>query len=113
MDFKYKKTKGMDKNEAIKIAKKYASLVSSKFQIDNVFLFGSYAKGTQHADSDIDLAFIFKSTDDIIDMQIELMMMRTDDELMIEPHPFSLSDFEPSNPMASEIIKNGIELRNY
>jgi len=78
-----------------------------------VILFCSYAKGTNHVDSDIDLAIIFKSIDDIIDMQIELMKMRTDDDLMIEPHPFSLSDFQASNPVVSEILKNGIELKNY
>ena len=103
----------MDKSEAIKIAIKYVDSIQSKFQIENVILFGSFAKGTNHSDSDIDLAIIFKSIDDIIDMQIELMKMRTDDDLMIEPHPFSLSDFQSSNPVVSEILKTGIELKNY
>ena len=103
----------MDKSEAIKIAIKYTDSIRTKYRIENVILFGSYAKGTNHADSDIDLAIIFKSIDDIIDMQIELMKMRTDDDLMIEPHPFSLSDFQPSNPVVSEILKTGIEIKNY
>ena len=103
----------MDKKEAIIIAKKYADLVSHHYQIENVILFGSFAKGTNNPDSDIDLAIIFKSIDDIIEMQIELMKLRTDDDLLIEPHPFAISDFTPSNPIISEIIKNGIELKNY
>ena len=103
----------MDKSKAIKIAKRYADSVGCKHQIESVILFGSYAKGTNHGDSDIDLAIIFKSVDDIIDMQIELMKMRTDDDLMIEPHPFNSSDFQASNPVVSEILKNGIELKNY
>ncbi len=103
----------MDKNEAIRIAKRYIDTISSRYQIENVILFGSFAKGTYHADSDIDLAIIFNSLDDIIDMQIELMKMRTDDDLLIEPHPFIITDFNPSNPVASEILKNGIELTNY
>ena len=41
------------------------------------------------------------------------MKLRTDDDLLIEPHPFAISDFTPSNPIISEIIKNGIELKNY
>ncbi len=102
----------MDKSEAIKIAKRYVDSVCLKYQIENVILFGSYAKGTNHVDSDIDLAIIFKSIDDVIDMQIELLKMRTDDDLLIEPHPFSLSDFHESNPIVCEIMKNGIEL-NY
>lgn len=36
--------------------------------------------------------------------------MRSDDDLMIEPHPFSLSTFENSDPIVTEILKSGIEL---
>lgn len=103
----------MDKNEAIRIANRYLEIVSSRYHIEHVILFGSYAKGTYHADSDIDLAIVFKSLDDTIDMQIELMKLRTDDDLLIEPHPFQLTDFNSANPVVSEILKNGIELTNY
>ncbi len=103
----------MDKREAIKIAKRYISLIESRYEIVNVILFGSFAKGTNHSDSDIDLAIVFKSVDDIVDMQIELMKMRTDDDLLIEPHPYRESEFEDSNPVVYEILRNGIELNNY
>ena len=103
----------MDKSEAIKIAKRYINAVSGRYQVENVILFGSFAKGTSHADSDIDLAIIFKSIDDIIEMQIDLMKLRTDDDLLIEPHPFKMSDFNLSNPVVSEILKHGIELKNF
>jgi uncharacterized protein len=102
----------MDKSEAIKIVKRYVGLIAKKYQIEKIILFGSYIKGTNHPDSDIDLAIIVESVDDIIDMQIDLMRMRTDDDLMIEPHPFSVSDFKLSNPIAADIIKNGIEIQN-
>ena len=78
----------MDKNEAIKLAQGYIRRISRKYQIENAILFGSFATGTNHADSDIDIAIIFRSADDIIDLQIELMKMRNDDDLLIEPHPF-------------------------
>ena len=103
----------MDKNEAIKLAKKYVKRVGNKYQIENAILFGSFAKGTNHADSDIDIAIIFRSAGDIIDLQIELMKMRSDDDLLIEPHPFNKSDFNMSNPVAAEIIKNGIEIISF
>jgi len=103
----------MDKNEAIKIAKRYIDSVSKKYQIESAILFGSYAKGTYHADSDIDIAIILKKIDDVIDMQIELMCLRSDDDLLIEPHPFSETDFKISNPVVAEILKNGIEIMNY
>ena len=103
----------MDKEGAIKIAERYISLVGKKYKIENAILFGSFAKGTNRIDSDIDLAIIFKSIDDIIDLQIELMKMRTGDDLLIEPHQFSANDFKSSNPVVSEILKNGIEIVNY
>lgn len=102
----------MDKNEAIEIAKKYIDNVSRRYKISSVILFGSFAKGTNHSDSDIDLAIVFESVDDIIEMQIELLRLRTDDDLLIEPHPFQMADFNLSNPVVSEILKNGIELIN-
>ena len=100
----------MDKNEAIKIAERYVESISTKYQIERAILFGSFAKGNYHADSDIDIAIVFKSIDDIIDLQIQLMQLRTDDDLLIEPHPFKISDFNLSNPMVAEIKKHGIEI---
>jgi uncharacterized protein len=103
----------MDKNEAIKIAKRYIDSISSKYQIESAILFGSFAKGTNHPDSDIDIAIVFKTVDDIIDLQIQLMQLRSDDDLLIEPHPFKISDFHVSNPVVAEIKKNGIEILDY
>ena len=103
----------MDKSDAIKIAKRYVDKVSEKYQIENVILFGSFAKGTNHDDSDIDLAIVFKQLHNIMDMQVELMCLRGDNDLLIEPHPFLLSDFNLSNPVVAEILKNGIELKSF
>jgi len=103
----------MDKADAIKIAERYISMVGKKYKIENAILFGSFAKGTNHMDSDIDLAIVFKSIDDVIDLQIDLLKMRTDDDLLIEPHPFRVIDFQISNPVVSEILKNGIEIVNH
>jgi predicted nucleotidyltransferase len=103
----------MDKNEAIKIATRYVDSISKKFQIERAILFGSFAKGTNHPDSDIDIAIVFKNVDDTIDLQIQLMQLRSDDDLLIEPHPFKISDFHISNPVVAEIKKNGIEIINH
>ncbi|MFP4448867.1 MAG: nucleotidyltransferase family protein [Bacteroidales bacterium] len=103
----------MDKREAIKIAKRYADIVSRHYNVKKVIMFGSYAKGTYREDSDIDLAIILNSVDDLFKIQVELMKLRTDDDLLIEPHPFDSSDFSPSDPTISEILKNGIEIIDY
>jgi predicted nucleotidyltransferase len=112
VDFKHKNPEGMDQNEAIKIAKRYVDSINRKYPVENAFLFGSFAKGTNHKDSDVDVAIVFNSVDDIIDLQIELMQMRSDDDLFIEPHPFKKSDFLASNPIVAEILRNSIAISN-
>jgi len=41
------------------------------------------------------------------------MCLRSDDDLLIEPHPFIVSDFKITNPTVAEIMKNGIEIMDY
>ena len=48
----------MDKSEAIELAKTYKQLVSRHFDVKDTILFGSYSKGTQTEESDIDIAVI-------------------------------------------------------
>ena len=103
----------MDKNKAIKIAERYLAIVDKKYPIEQALLFGSFAKGTNHKDSDIDLAIFFSTTDDVIEMQAELLKMRRDNELLIEPHPFRIIDFKPSNPVAAGILKNEVEIKRH
>ena len=50
----------MDKAEAIKLAKDYKELVKKHLPVEEVYLYGSYATNTQHADSDIDIAVFVK-----------------------------------------------------
>ena len=102
----------MDKGEALKIANVYIDSISSKYNIRQAILFGSYAKGTNHDDSDIDIAIIVNNVDDIIDTQIDLMKLRRKVDLRIEPHPFMIVDFVNSNPVVNEILKYGIIIKN-
>jgi uncharacterized protein len=97
----------MDKSDAIGIAKLYAEIIKTKFDFEQMILFGSYAKGNYNDDSDIDIAVIFKDFDESIDMQLELMRLRRKLDSRIEPHPFRLKDFTQLNPLVSEIIKYG------
>ncbi len=103
----------MDKGEALKIAKRYVSKLMQKYNIERAYLYGSFAKGTNHKNSDIDLAIVLNSISDIIDVQIDLMQMRTDEDLLIEPHPFRKEDFNINNPVVAEILNNGIEIEDY
>lgn len=102
----------MDKREALKIANQYIDTLSTKYIITQAFMFGSYAKGTNHEDSDIDIAIVVKDSSDIIDTQIEMMKLRRKVDLRIEPHPFMISDFNSDNPVVNEILKSGIQIKN-
>ncbi len=75
-----------------------------------VYLFGSYAKKEQHSTSEMDLAVIFENITDTFNTQVELMKMRRNFDIRIEPHVFLESDFNPSNPLANEVLKYGIRL---
>jgi len=100
----------MDTREALIIAQKYLDLISVKYKIKKALLFGSYARGKNNPDSDIDVAVVIEKSDDIIETQIEMMKLRRSVDLRIEPHPFLEEDFNISDPLASEIIKYGISL---
>ncbi|MDQ3019288.1 MAG: hypothetical protein M3R36_01770 [Bacteroidota bacterium] len=53
---------------------------------------------------------MFKNVTDILDLQWDLMRLRRDIYLRIEPHPFSEVDFNNTDPLAKEISKYGIEI---
>ncbi|MGD9558721.1 MAG: nucleotidyltransferase domain-containing protein [Mangrovibacterium sp.] len=103
----------MDKREALKIANLYVDTISQKYTVLQAYLFGSFAKGTNHDDSDIDVAIVINHVPDIIDTQIEMMKLRRKVDLRIEPHPFMTKDFNRENPVVNEILKYGIEIKNH
>jgi len=100
----------MDKREVVNIAQQYANVISSTFDCKKVILFGSYAKGTHTADSDIDIAVVFNDYPNIIDRQVELMKLTRKVDSRIEPHPFREREFEINNPLVHEILKYGQEI---
>ena len=100
----------MDRTDALNVARQYASVIKTNYNCKQVFLFGSYAMGTNHDESDIDIAVILKEFDNPLDMQLELMRLRRKIDSRIEPHPFREKDFNMTNPVAYEILKHGQEL---
>ena len=51
----------MDKAEVINKIRQYRFLLKEYFDVDKVYLFGSYAKDTNRVDSDIDVAIVVNS----------------------------------------------------
>lgn len=94
----------------LKSVEKYIHEISKHYKIQNVYLFGSYAKGTNTEDSDIDIAIIINSDINVFDLMVDLMMLTQNIDLRIEPHPIKLQDFEEGNPFVQEIIDTGIKV---
>jgi uncharacterized protein len=102
----------MDKSEVLSIASKYADAVKSKYDNAKIILFGSYAKGNYHIDSDIDIAVILKDYNNLIDTQLDLMRIRRNIDSRIEPHPFREKVFDITNPIVNEIVKYGQDIES-
>ncbi|MDR2584725.1 MAG: nucleotidyltransferase domain-containing protein [Prevotellaceae bacterium] len=100
----------MDKREAIAAAQKYVNNISKKYELVQAFIFGSYVKGNYHVDSDIDVAVVLKNVPNLFDTQVDLMHMRQDEDLQIEPHTFRDTDFNTDNPLVYEILQAGLKI---
>ena len=99
----------MDKREAVNKVKAYRKLLSNHFLFENIYLFGSYAKGTHTEDSDIDVAIIVDHIEgDYFSINPLLWKLRRQIDDRIEPilieRNFDDADF------LSEIQKNGIKI---
>lgn len=95
------------------IAQKYIDTVrNSGVSIAGAYLFGSYAKGNPHKDSDIDICIVSDNfSDDYIKEVVSLKVLATKVDSRIEPIPFSPSDLENKySSLAFEIKKYGIPL---
>ncbi|MCL2098774.1 MAG: nucleotidyltransferase domain-containing protein [Bacteroidales bacterium] len=101
----------MDQREAIIAAQKYVDTVSKKYELVQAFVFGSYAKGNYHADSDIDVAVVLKNVPNLFDAQVDLLHIRKDEDLQIEPHTFRDTEFNSDNPLVHEILQSNLALK--
>ncbi len=97
----------MAKTEIINIVERFAKKVHENYNCSGIILFGSYAKGTDHIDSDIDIAVVLRDYDNLMNIQLELMRLRRKIDSRIEPHPIKESDFNGNNPLVNEIKKYG------
>jgi len=86
--------------------KKFAELLGKTYRVDNVYLYGSYAMGTQGEWSDIDIAVVL---DDSESHSREIFSLGKDYDSDIEAFGFTKEDFDHSRlPIIPEIKKQGI-----
>lgn len=93
------------------IALRYADVLRRELSLQGLYVYGSYVRGTQKADSDIDIAVVADGlSGDAVDDTWRLMKLRRSIDTRIEPHPFLPCDFTEANPMAAEVIRTGIRI---
>jgi len=70
----------------IKKVRAYTRIIRDRFPVKRVILFGSFARGKNRTDSDIDVAVIMKKEpDDILQTEVELFRLRRSIDVRIEP----------------------------
>jgi predicted nucleotidyltransferase len=96
------------------IVQQYIADVKKAMPIDKVYLYGSYAKGTQLENSDVDLCFFshaFESSRSLdILTKLFYLKIKYDKDLLIEPNAFPTSELYSDNPFVKEIIRTGREI---
>jgi len=103
----------MSKTEVKKIISKYAkALLDKKYSYSKIYLFGSYAKGTSHKWSDIDVAVVTnKLKRNYEKNRYTLRKVSVDVDFRLEPHGFTEKGFQNNaDPLAYEIRKTGIRV---
>ena len=90
---------------------RYIEKVKQHYKVDSAILFGSYAKGLNTKDSDIDIAIISPDIKDKYDDMAVLMGLTWGIDTRIEPHPIKSEDYElREDYFIKEIINSGIDL---
>ena len=95
------------------IVNKYVEVILAHYEVKAIILFGSYAKGTNHEDSDIDIAIITDDIkcNDIFDEQLKLKKLRRNIDYRLEPHIIDVADFDNiETPFVEEVINTGIKV---
>jgi len=103
----------MAKKEIINIAKQYLALLRNEgFEIDKIYLYGSYSLGTESKDSDIDILVVsnFDTTDDYKIGKIWALTRRINSR--IEPYLVNRQRFETddTSPIIQIVKREGIEI---
>ena len=101
-----------ERDDIINKVKKYKQLViDSNFpmKIENVYLFGSYAKGRPHEHSDIDVALVVKHFEgDFFSVIPPIWKLRRQVDFRIEPHVIA-RDTDYAG-FLNEIERTGIQI---
>lgn len=100
----------MDKTEVIEILKRYKELLSKHMDFESLILFGSYTRGGQSQDSDIDVAVVVEEmTGDYFETRPILWKISRQVDDRIEP--LILERKHDESGFLSEVMRSGIVIK--
>ena len=103
----------LDRDAAIGIVRDYAHEIQARgVNLRTVILYGSYAKGTQHKWSDIDVALV---ADEFIgfypeDQKLFPYIGIKKPYILIEANTYPTDYFNDGDPFIDEIVRTGIKI---
>jgi predicted nucleotidyltransferase len=96
----------LDKTTVLTTAERYADAVKREFSPSAVILFGSYAKGDAHDESDIDIGVVFNGfSGDWLKASSMLWKLRRGISYDIEPH--LLDTTQDKSGFVQHVFKTG------
>ena len=96
----------LDKGTVIDTVERYVEVVRKEFSPSAIVLFGSYANGVPHEDSDIDVGIVFDGfTGDWLEASARLWRLRHGISFDIEPH--LLDTTQDKSGFVKFILKTG------
>ena len=99
----------MDKAEAIKLVKQYKEVIMPRFNDKaRVYLYGSYSKGNQRPESDIDVAVVVPSVGDNW-FAYTKGLWRDVDKVSLLIEPVLIEETHPS-PLYDDVMRTGIAI---
>ena len=88
------------------MAQRYKAIVAERLSLKSLYLYGSYSKGNQTEDSDIDIAVVVeRMSDNYFDDTPLLWKLKRKVSNLIEPVLLT-EDFD--NPLYADVLKSGI-----
>lgn len=103
------KIKAKIKNKILK----YYELIKKEFPVEKIFIFGSYARGTEKEFSDIDVGVVLNlASKNEIKISAKLWSLARKIDASIEPFCIFKNDFvnHPKASVLEDIINSGIDL---
>ena len=95
----------MDQEQAIELVRQYKEIIMPRFNNEaKVFIFGSYSKGNQRPESDIDVAVVIPSAGDNTKSlwhDVDKVSLLIEPVLMESSHP---------SPLYEDVMRTGIAI---